>query len=422
MIMRKISCALLLFIISFNIIAQMPKKDPEEAVRFLADKILATTSFELMNFNTGETFNDSENLPIIPEIRVKSKLADWHYENGVMNLAMLYLGEYFGEKKYTNYTLNNYEFIYRCLPYFKKQYENPDIKKPSLHQFHNFEYLDNCGTMGAALIETFKKTGQVNQDYLKTVNRIADYIMTKEHRMDDGTFCRTYPREYTIWADDLYMAVIFLSRMGEFTGNHVYFDEASKQVQQFTSYLMDDHKKVFYHAYFSNIDKTNHAHWGRANGWVMMAQVELLSVLPENHPDKEILKEILLNSIDGISALQSGNGMWHQLLDKTDSYLESSCTAMFVYGIAKAVNNGWIDPAYAQVAWKGWRGIYNNITEDAQVKDICVGTHVEWNLPFYYHRPLSVNDTHGLASTLLAGTEITKLSKSFPERVNPGSY
>ena len=41
---------------------------------------------------------------------------------------------------------------------------------------------------------------------------------------------------------------------------------------------------------------------------------------------------------------QSGSGFWHQMVDRNDSYLETSATAMFTYGIAHAVNQGWISP------------------------------------------------------------------------------
>jgi rhamnogalacturonyl hydrolase YesR len=276
--------------------------------------------------------------------------------------------------------------------------------------------------MGAGLIQSGLAQEKDNPLYDEIIERSADYIMNEEFRLEDGTFCREYPRKGAVWADDLYMSVIFLSKMGNYSGDSKYLDEAARQVIQFTDYLMDDYLGIYNHAYFDDIEETNGAFWGRANGWVMMAQVELLSVLPEDHPRREELMGILNKFIKGISKFQSSNGLWHQLLNKNDSYLESSCTAMFTYSIAKAVNEGWIDSAWSQVAWKGWGGLYTNITEDAQVKDICVGTHIEWNLPFYYHRPKSVNDTHGLASTILAGAEVDKMSENYGRRISPRSF
>jgi len=402
--------------------AQMGKKNPEQTVYFLANKLLSETSWELMNVKTGETFTDSKKLPVSADIKLKSKKTDWLYQNGVLNLAMMKAGNYFNEKKYTNFVENNYKFAFKNYDYFKKQFEDQSIKKPSLFKMYEFHYLDDCGTMGAGLIESGLLESEKSDDYKALIERSADYIMNKEFRLEDGTLCREYPRKGAVWADDLYMSVIFLTKMGTYTGEAKYHNEAVKQIKQFTKYLFDENMGVYNHAYFHDIDEVNGAFWGRANGWVMMAQVELLSALSDSHPERAELIEILKSFIRGISRLQSQSGLWHQLLNKNDSFLESSCTAMFTYSIAKAVNEGWIDSVWSQVAWKGWRGLYGNVTEDAQVKDICVGTHVEWNLAFYYNRPISVNDTHGLATTILAGTEITRLSKKYSERISPRSF
>ncbi len=412
---------LILFAFTFTN-AQMPRKSPEETVRFLADNVLSQTSHTLMNFKTGEIYTESENLAVNASIRVKSKFTDWNYKNGFMNIAMLRIGSYLEENKYSNWVEKNYRFISDHYDYFKKHFEDPLISKPSFRQLYDFNYLDNCGTMGAALIEMMNNGEWENERWEEIVNRTADYIMNEEFRLEDETLCREYPRKGAVWADDLYMSVSFLARMGHYSGENKYYDFAVKQIRNFTNYLSDDHLNIYNHAYFHHQNIRNGAFWGRANGWVIMAQVELLDYLPEDYPQRDELLSILSRHVAGLTRLQSQSGLWHQLLDRNDSFLESSSTAMFTYSIAKSVNEKWIDQAYAQVAWKGWQGLYSNITEDAQVKDICVGTHVEMNLPFYYNRPISVNDTHGLAATLLAGAEIAKMSKKYHKRVNPQSF
>ena len=100
------------------------------------------------------------------------------------------------------------------------------------------------------------------------------------------------------------------------------------------------------------------ARWGRCNGWVALAQAELLNNLPANHPKRPELIKLLLRQIVGFSRYQDTSGMWHQVLDKPESYLESSVTAMFVYTVAKAVNEGWISKRFitiAQKAGKRWQ-------------------------------------------------------------------
>lgn len=79
--------------------------------------------------------------------------------------------------------------------------------------------------------------------------------------------------------------------------------------------------------------------------------------------------------------------MWHQVLDKPDSYLESSVTAMFVYTVAKAVNKGWISPRYFSIAQIGWDALSKKVTADGKVPDICIGTSIEEDIRYYYNRP-----------------------------------
>ncbi|MGF7231508.1 glycoside hydrolase family 88 protein, partial [Arachidicoccus sp.] len=110
------------------------------------------------------------------------------------------------------------------------------------------------------------------------------------------------------------------------------------------------------------------------NGWVMMAQADLLSVLPEDYPQRNALITLFKQNVAGVARYQSSTGLWHQLLDKPDSYLETSCSAMFTYAIARGVNRGWLRSDFAQVAYYGWRGIESKITADGDVTAICPGT------------------------------------------------
>ncbi len=101
--------------------------------------------------------------------------------------------------------------------------------------------------------------------------------------------------------------------------------------------------------------------------------------------------------------------MWHQVLDHPDSYEETSCTAMFVLGIARGVTNGWLDDTYRESALNGWKALTNKIDSNGVVHGICRGTGVGDNLQFYFNRPTIDNDPRGLGAVITAGIEISKL-------------
>ena len=98
--------------------------------------------------------------------------------------------------------------------------------------------------------------------------------------------------------------------------------------------------------------------------------------------------------------------MWRQVLDKPELWEETSCTAMFAYGIARAANRGWIDASNLAVARKAFAGIAKNVTAEGGVNGTCQGTSIGTNLDFYINRPRPDDDLHGRGPVLLAGTEI----------------
>lgn len=186
-------------------------------------------------------------------------------------------------------------------------------------------------------------------------------------------------------------------------------DFAARQVAGFTSRLTDPATGLLKHAWFSDTQSRSLAYWGRANGWAVMAQVELLKALPLNHPMRDSLLSILRRHLDALCRYQDSTGLWHQVLDKPDSYLETSCSAMFCYGLASGVNRGWIEPSYADAARKAWRGVCSRIRPDGQIEGICRGTGVGFDFQFYYERPTPLNDMRGVGAVLLAGTEMLAL-------------
>ena len=214
-----------------------------------------------------------------------------------------------------------------------------------------------------------------------------------------------------MWADDLYMGLAFLARMGELSGDRRYFDEAAQQIINFHKHLFDETRGLMHHCWYSDVQRPGVAFWGRANGWAIMAQVDLLDRLPQDHPQRDTLLALFRRHLLGIAQYQSGEGLWHQLLDKVDSYLETSCSAMFTYAIARAVNQRYLESRYASIAQRGWEGVMSKIRSDGQVEGVCAGTGVNDDLVFYYRRPTPLNDVHGIGAVLLAGSEVLRLPK-----------
>ncbi|NDW12978.1 glycosyl hydrolase family 88 [Bacteroides sp. 214] len=391
----------LLFAFVCGLFAQATLK-PQELATTIANRIISETPYTFTDKVTKETFTSLKGVKMSRDMKVSNEYNEWHYTNGVLHMAMLELADRTGDKKYEDYVSKNMEFVFDKdnYAYFEKQYNEAfkeggwkAIRKLTWHMIHRNKRLDDNGPMGAGLIELQMR--RPNKAYLNYINSTEEHLMLDEPRLYDGTIARIWPHENTIWADDLFMAISFLCRMGKMTGDVKYFDDAANQVLNYHKYLWHPGKEIYYHCYHTDVKEHGVAHWSRANGWMIMAQADLLTMLPENHPKKAALIENYNRQIKGILHYQGKNGLWHQVLDKPDSYEEITGTAMFVFGIARGVRMGWINKDYIYAAEQGLKGMMTKMTDDGDVTAICVGTGIMPSLSFYYNRPVQKNAPMG---------------------------
>ena len=207
--------------------------------------------------------------------------------------------------------------------------------------------------------------------------------------------------------------------MGQYTGNTQYFDETIKQIRQFRNRMWVPEKKLFRHGWVESMQPHPAFHWGRANGWAILTMCEVLDVLPADYPGRDEVLQLYREHVQGLSVLQSGEGFWHQLLDKNDSYQETSATAIFTYCIARSINKGWLDAkAYGPVATLGWHAVSTQVNAAGEVENTCVGTGMGFDPAFYAYRPVHKYAAHGYGPVLLAGAEIIALQKRNHPKMN----
>jgi len=330
------------------------------------------------------------------------------YEWGVTYAGMLLAGEVTDDSRFTDYTAERLGLITDLVSHYRAQMEeNPQMRTP-VRSVLDPRALDDAGAMCAALIKAEQEG--IETELRPMIDNYITYISDRQFRLNDGTLARNRPKPNTLWLDDLFMSVPALAQMGKLTGEARYYDDAVRQVLQFSKRMFNEERGFYIHGWVQDMTVHPSFHWARANGWALMAKVELLDVLPEDHPGHAAVLNLLRAHIKGLAACQSGIGFWHQLLDRNDSYLETSSTAIFVYSIARAVNRGWVDTfAYGPMVLLGWNAIETKVNAEGKVEGTCVGTGMGFDLAFYYHRPVNVYAAHGYGTVLLAGSEVIRL-------------
>jgi unsaturated rhamnogalacturonyl hydrolase len=394
----------------------------KEDIRKVIDRVFGyldrTTPAQLIHKTTGAVISNPSQVDTNTIIK-PGDFRLYSYEWGVTYSALLLAAETTGDKKYSDYVKQRFEFLSRWLPVVKEKIPPAYVRKNNLFaQPIMPRALDDAGAVCAAVIKAIN-AGLINNDLRSQIDVYIDFIANKEHRLSDGTLARNRPQKNTLWLDDLYMGVPALAQMGKLTGDNKYFDDAVKQVRQFTGRMFNKEKGVFMHGWVESMSAHPSFFWARANGWALMAMAELLDVLPENHPGRQFVVQQFADHVKGLISYQSGSGFWHQLLDRTDSYLETSATAIYAYCIAHACNKKWIDPvAYAPIAMLAWNAVSTKVNAQGQVEGTCVGTGMAFDPAFYYHRPVNIFAAHGYGPVLLAGAEIYRMVENNPFKIN----
>lgn len=397
---------------------------PEEVTAILnrvRDYLNAVTPTGFVDEKTGASVTDSSKIDQ-NTILARGEFRIVSYEWGVTYAGMLLASEATNDGRFRNYAEKRLTFIADSADKFQKntgRYAEWEAKMP-LRNLIAPRNLDDVGAMTAAMIKA-KRAGS-RADVQPLIETAIKHIMTKQYRLADGTLARNRPQANTLWLDDLFMSVPALAQMGKMTGDAKYFDEAARQVLAFEKRMFNREKNIFMHGWVESMTEHPEFHWARANGWALMTEVELLEVLPENHPLRPQILDLLKRHAKGLASYQSGTGFWHQLLDREDSYLETSATAIYAYSLARAAGRGWIDPkAYAPAALLAWNAVSTRINARGQVEGTCVGTGMAFDPAFYYHRPTSPFAAHGYGPVLLAGAEVLNLLKNKKFEINDSS-
>lgn len=266
----------------------------------------------------------------------------WNYPWGVTLYGVLRSTDATGDREALDFVLEHNRIVARYYAWLSATHERTgesaeweafihDNSKVRTGGLLRLGHLDSCGAMGVQTLEgILRHPDQMIPEQKAVVARIASWIADQQARLPDGTFWRPDSTDLhkiwppgTIWIDDLYMGCPYLVRWSQLTGENKYLHDAAQQVLNMAARLQDT-DGVWFHAYSETKKTPSPFKWGRANGWAMVAAAEILSALPDNHPDRPALLDVLRRQIEGVKKLQPASGVWPQILDHPELWQEVS--------------------------------------------------------------------------------------------------
>ena len=284
-----------------------------------------------------------------------SRYQHWEWTQGVGLYGLLQLYEETGNKRY--------------LETLEKYYEKEvGLGLPS----------KNINTVAPMLTLSFLMKDSEHPVYRGVCHEWAEAIMKDFARTQEGGFQhRTSDSENTeeLWDDTLFMTVMFLASMAEIEDNDEWRQEARYQFLLHIKYLCDHKTGLLYHGWtFLEHNNFAEALWGRGNSWFTIAVPEYFSVTEVTGADRRFITEALKAQVAALEKYQDPSGMWHTLVDDPTSYVETSATCGFAYGILKAARMGLIDEKYKEVGLKALEPVLNYIDPDGTVNQVSYGT------------------------------------------------
>ncbi|WP_233147121.1 glycoside hydrolase family 88/105 protein [Paenibacillus selenitireducens] len=231
-----------------------------------------------------------------------------------------------------------------------------------------------------------------DQWYLETAIKIGDWMLTEAPRTREGAFEHTVTENVhfseQVWADTLFMAVLFLARLAKLTGDSKYAKEAEFQLLVHLRLLQDTHTGVLFHGW--NCAEGNHmssARWTRANAWVILATPWIAEEISNLIPFSDEIVERYQQLAAGLLHYQGEHGMWSTVMDQPEFYAETSGSAGIAAGWLAGMRMGWLDVTYKEAVDLTLQGVMERIEPDGTVQGVSGGTPVMPSISAYEEIP-----------------------------------
>lgn len=343
------------------------------------------------------------------------KKPKWDYTQGLVAKSMILLYDKTKDTTYYNYVKVFSDFFID---------KDGSIKTYKLSDY-NIDRLNG----GKFLFDMYSYTK--DEKYIKAIKNLRTQLTTHP-RVKNGGFWHKKIYPHQMWLDGLYMGAPFYAQCVKvFNEPKALYDDIINQFVLVDKVTLDPVTGLNYHAWdeskeqkWANKETGQSPHfWSRSMGWYMMAMVDVLDYLPKNHPQR---KQIIANFnrlSEALLAFQDKEtGMWYQVTNfpnREGNYLESSSTAMFVYAMAKGVNNKYLPKKFKSVAKKGFDGLTIHSTQKNESGTISItracsvaglgGTpYRDGSYEYYISEPIRNDDPKVIGPFIMAAIEMSK--------------
>ncbi len=232
-----------------------------------------------------------------------------------------------------------------------------------------------------------------DDSYLDLLRFTADLFGST---VEDGIF------DSDVRVEDFFFASTMLGRTFRSTGDSRYADLLADYLTTCDVTLQAN--DLWWHC------KASPYFWGRGNAFAALGFAEALTYLPQDHRARAALVRTHLRHLSGLVNHQDESGMWRQVVDMPEAFLEFSATAMIGYSMARGLRLGWLDNKWRVVVDRTWDGLSQRISDHGELNHVCVGTGPLATLDDYINRSYTDGlDDRGGAMAIWFAVEMARL-------------
>lgn len=224
--------------------------------------------------------------------------------------------------------------------------------------------INDCASVGEVVLFAGKHTG--DPIFRKGADEMLEVIRTTTHRSSDGVIYHTQEPQKGIWSDASYMLPPFLAAAGE-------YKEALRQLEGYRKYLYNAQDKLYSHMWDDEKKVLNRAdYWGVGNGWSAAGMSRIIQMLPETMgAEKKLLIGYTKDVIDGCLKYLRPDGLFHDVVNKPDTFVEVNLSQMLCYSIFRGVAAGYLDSGYLKPAEVMRKAANEKVDKLGYVHDVC---------------------------------------------------
>jgi unsaturated rhamnogalacturonyl hydrolase len=174
----------------------------------------------------------------------------------------------------------------------------------------------------------------------QAVDRMLEWILHKAPRNADGVLYHTFEGPQ-MWSDGINGAPPFLAAMG-------HYDEGMKQIEGYRKLLFNPEKKLMAHIWDDGKRQfADPTFWGGGNGWTAAGLACVIRSLPANRKDdRNHLVAFARQVIDGCLAHQRADGLFHNVIDQPDTFVETNLAQMLAFAVYQGISDRWLPSSY----------------------------------------------------------------------------